>query len=338
VKARILGISCHVPEKVETNDDLIRDNPDWNMDKIEAKTGIVSRRVAADDETACDLGYVAARKLLDRGLVPVDEIDYVIFSTQTPDHFLPSNACLLHQRLELPNHVGAFDTSIGCSGYVYGLQLAKSLILAEAARNVLLVTSDTYSKFIHPQDRTVRALFGDAAAATLIGASEGGQGEIGRFVIGTDGKGSSSLIVPSGAFRLSRSTATQEERMDSNGCVRSQDNLFMDAQAVFSFSLNTVPRAISALLKKCGLSVDDVDWYVYHQANGFMLDHLAKCSRIPAEKMVYHLENLGNTVSSSIPLAIDAYVESGRIRPGQTLLLVGFGVGFTWAVCTIRWG
>jgi 3-oxoacyl-[acyl-carrier-protein] synthase-3 len=338
VKARILGISSHLPEKIETNDDLNRENPDWEMGKVGGKTGILARHVAAEEETACDLGYEAARKLLEQGLVPVDEIDYLIFSTQTPDHFLPSNACLLHHRLGLPERVGAFDFSLGCAGYVYGLQMAKSLVLGQAARHVLLVTGETYSKLIHPRDRTVRALFGDAAAATLVGASEGGRGEIGQFVVGTDGSGAQSLIVPSGAFRLARSEATREEFSNAHGCIRSQDNLYMDAHAVFSFSLNTVPRAIAALFEKSGLTQDDVDWYVYHQANQFMLEALATCSNIPPEKMVYYLEDVGNVVSSSIPLAIEAYVQSGRIKPGQTLVLVGFGVGFTWAVCSLTWG
>jgi 3-oxoacyl-[acyl-carrier-protein] synthase-3 len=338
VKARILGIACHLPEKVETNDDLRRENPDWDMDRIARKTGIVARRIAAEDETACDLAFEAATKLLARKLVPVDEIDYLLFATQTPDHFLPANACVLQHRLGLSNQLGAFDFNLGCAGYVYGLQVAQGLILGQAARNVLLVTSDTYSKLIHPRDRTVRALFGDAAAATLVGVAEDGTAEIGPFVVGTDGSGAPSLTVPSGAFRLPRSAQTGEEYADVQGSVRSRDHLYMDAQAVYSFSLNTVPQAIAALLDKCGLQHDDVDWYVYHQANKYMLENLAVSSSIPPEKMVYHLETVGNTVSSSIPLAIDAHVERGCIRPGQTLVLAGFGVGFTWAACSVRWG
>jgi 3-oxoacyl-[acyl-carrier-protein] synthase-3 len=326
-----------LPDKIETNEDLAREHPDWDLPRIAAKTGITARRIAAADETACDLGYQAARRLLDRELIPLDQIDYLLVSTQTPDHLLPSDACLLQDRLKLGRHIGAVDINLGCSGYVGGLHLSKSLIESRAARNVLLITTDTYSKLVHPRDRTVRALFGDGAAATLVGASEG-VGEIGETVLGTDGSGAGSLTVPSGGFRLPRSAATAVEQQDEQGCVRSQDHLFMDGQAIFSFALNVVPRAIATLLERAGQTRDQVDWYVFHQANKFMLENLALCSRIPAAKMVYHLETVGNTVAASIPLAIEAYVQAGRIEPGHRLVLAGFGVGLSWAVCRVVWG
>jgi 3-oxoacyl-[acyl-carrier-protein] synthase-3 len=320
-----------------TNDDLQRENPDWEMSRIEAKTGITARHVAADDETALDLGYVASRRLLDRALVPQDEIDYVIFATQTPDYRLPANACLLQNRLKLGNDLGALDVNVGCSGFVSGLQLAHSLVVSGAARNVLLVTSDTYSKLIHPRDRTVRSLFGDAAAATLIGVADGPGAGIGEFVMGTDGSGSAALQVPAGGCRKPHSPETAKAAEDPQGCVRSQDNLWMDGQAVFAFTLNTVPKTVSALLDKSSLTMEEVDWFVYHQANRFMLENLAKSSRIPPDKMMYHLETLGNTVASSIPLVIEAGVAEGRIQSGHRLMLLGFGVGFAWAGCLVTW-
>jgi 3-oxoacyl-[acyl-carrier-protein] synthase-3 len=339
---RIVGIAGHLPEKIETNDDLAREHPDWDMAKIGAQTGILARHVAAAGETACDLGYEAAAKLLQRQLVPADEIDYLFCSTQTPDHLLPSNACLLQRRLRLSTCIGAVDINPGCTGFVLGLHLAKGLIESRAARNVLLVTAETYSKLIHPGDRSVRTLFGDGAAATLLGAGDGNGdgngGGLGEFVVGTDGGGAARLIVPAGGFRLPHSAATMTEHVDEQGSVRSPEHLFMDGQAVFVFTLNTVPRAFDNLLQKSGLTRDQVDWYVFHQANKYMLEMLARRGKIPGEKVAFHLAELGNTGSSSIPLTLEAYADSGRIRAGQKLLLAGFGVGFTWALCTLTWG
>jgi len=338
VRARILGISDHLPERVVTNDDLARENPDWKMDKLYEKGGIWSRHVAAEDETAGDLAFRAARELLARNLVDIDQIDYLLYCTQSPDYLIPTTACILQDRLGLGTHIGALDFNLGCSGYVYGLQLAASLVHTGAARHVLLLTADTYTKYIHPRDRTVRPLFGDGAAATLVGPSADGPGCIGPFVLGSDGRGADKLMVPAGGFRLPRSPETAREKSDEVGCVRSQDHLFMDGQAIFTFALDTVPPVITALLEKAGCALDQVDWFVYHQANKFMLDNLAASSRVPPEKMVYHLETVGNTVSSTIPMAIQAYVGCGRIRPGDRLMLIGFGVGYSWGACMLTWG
>jgi len=337
-RARILGIAGYLPERVETNEDLARENPDWDMDRIAGKTGIKARHIAAADETAADLGYRAAVRLLDQQLVPRNEIDCLMVGSQTPDHWLPADACLLQHRLGLGKHINSFDFRLGCSGFVCGLQLAKALVETGGVRNVMLITTDTYSKLVHPRDRTVRALFGDGAAATLIGAAGESAGRIGEFVFGTDGSGGKCLTVPGGGFRLPRSESTAVERTDEQGSVRSQDHLFMDGQAIFSFALNVVPRAITELLRKAGLRAEQVDWWIYHQANRFMLENLALCSRIPGDKMVYSLETAGNTVSASIPLAIESYVEAGKIRAGQSLVLAGFGVGLSWAVCELVWG
>jgi 3-oxoacyl-[acyl-carrier-protein] synthase-3 len=334
--AAILSISYALPERVETNADLQRENPDWRMDDVQQKLGIGARHVAADDQTASDLAYEAASALLARGLVDPQQIDYVLFCTQCPDHFLPSAACVLQDRLGLGKHVGALDFNLGCSGFVYGLQLAKTLVEGGQARHVLLLNADTYTKFIHRRDRTVRALFGDGAAATLVGSARG-SGGFGSFVVGTDGSGAPNLIVPSGACRLARSASTAQETTDAAGCVRSQDNLFMDGPAIFSFAISVVPPLVARLLEKAGLESSAVDWYVYHQANKYMLDYLARRSAIPAEKMIVDVETTGNTVSASIPLALERAVEAGKIRAGQRLVLVGFGVGYSWGACNLVW-
>jgi 3-oxoacyl-[acyl-carrier-protein] synthase-3 len=336
----IIGIDYFLPKRVETNADLSAQNPTWQMERLEEKCGIYSRHVAAPNETAGDLGYEAAKKLLDQQLVPNDEIDFLLFCTQCPDYFLPTTACILQDRLGLKKEIGALDFNLGCSGFIYGLFMAKQFIASGAARNVLLITAETYTKFINPADRSVRPLFGDGAAATLVGRGTdrngGTGGSIGEFVLGTDGEGADKLIVPSGCARLPRSVETGREFADSAGCVRSRDNLFMDGMALMNFAIRTVPPTIDALLEKAGLSKDDIDWFVYHQANEFMLRNLAGQSDVPWEKMVLCMEAIGNTVSASIPIALAEAIRSKQVLPGQQLALIGFGVGYSWAACTAR--
>jgi 3-oxoacyl-[acyl-carrier-protein] synthase-3 len=335
VPANILGIAYHLPDRIETNDQLQQENPGWEMDRIYEKSGIRQRRIAAPGETAADLGFFAAEKLIKRNLVKPDEIDALILCTQSPEYYLPSSACILQHRLKLGKHVAAFDFNLGCSGFVYGLYMAKCFIEAGEARNVLLITADTYTRFIHPKDRTVRTLFGDGAAAALVGPSP--EAAIGPFVLGTDGAGARNLIVPSGCLRLPRSPETSAEAADAAGCVRSQDNLFMDGPAIFTFALTVVPRTIKALLDKAGLAAESVDWYAYHQANKYMLETLAPRSKVPPEKMVLSFEDIGNTVSASIPIAVQRYAEAGKILPGQKVMMVGFGVGYSWGACMATW-
>lgn len=336
-QSEILGIAGYLPEKIVTNDDLASLHPDWDMPRIAAKTGIVARHIAAETETAADLAFGAASKLLEQRLVPKEEIDYLIVVTQTPDYLLPSNACQLQSRLKLGSQVAALDLNIGCSGFVGGLHLCTSLIQSGQARNVLLITTDTYSKLLHPLDRTVQALFGDGAAATLVSRSRSG-GHIGQFVLGTNGSRAGDLIVPAGGFRQPRSVQTAAQTVDAQGCVRNAESLFMDGQAIFTFALTEIPRSITQLLKKSDLSVQQIDWYVFHQANRFMLENLAAIARIAPDKMVYHLESIGNTVAASIPLALERYLIDQRIQPGQNLILAGFGVGLSWAACHVLWG
>ncbi len=333
----ILAIDYYLPERIETNDDLARENPSWQMDRFEAKCGISARHIAAANETASDLGYHAAQKLLDRRLARPEEIDFLLYCTQSPDYFLPPSACILQERLGLGKNTGALDFNLGCSGYVYGLYMAKQFIEAGAARNVLLITADTYTKYIHPQDRSVRPIFGDGAAATLIGAVEDERGVIGEFVLGTDGAGADRLIVPSGGMRMPRSSKTAQESTDVTGCVRSKDNLFMDGMALMSFTMDTVPRTIDVLLEKTGLSKGNIDWFVYHQANRFMMKHLAGASKIPWQRMVFCMSDIGNTVSASIPIAMARFIDQGKIVPAQKLALVGFGVGYSWGACVVQW-
>jgi 3-oxoacyl-[acyl-carrier-protein] synthase-3 len=227
------------------------------------------------------------------------------------------------------------DINLGCSGFVYGLSLAKGLIETGAAQCVLLLTADTYSKYIHPKDKSVRTLFGDAAAATAIVASTESQ-SIGQFVFGTDGSGAKNLIVEAGLFRQPKTLVTATEAEDEFGNIRTQENLYMNGAEVMAFSLVEVPKAVDRLLDNAGLTKENIDFFVLHQANKFMLDALRKKLKVPPEKLPILVEDCGNTVSSTIPLALFKLKREGRLQSGHQLMLVGFGVGYSWAACIVN--
>ena len=332
--AAITGIASHVPDRVVSNDDLARDFPGWTAPKILEKTGISERRVAAEGETAADLAVQAANRLLDRMAVPRSSIDFLLFCTQTPDHYLPATACLLQDRLGLGRHAGALDYNGGCSGFVYGLGLAKGLIEAGLASRVLLLTSDTYSKVMHPGDRSVCTLFGDGAAATLVEAEEADEPALGPFVFGTDGGGGKHLIVKAGGFRQPHSPETAALSTDSSGNVRSADNLYMNGPEILTFALRRVPEAVSELLRLSKATVDAFDLVVMHQANAFILSKLRDKLKIPTERFVVDMSHVGNTVSSSIPLALERHLGRGEGRRRRAMV-VGFGVGYSWAAASI---
>lgn len=335
--ASILAIDYFLPEETLTNADLSAQFPEWKIEKIRGKTGIDTRHIAGEGVCSSDLAVAAAEKLLAGGATRREDVDFLLLCTQTPDYFLPTTACLLQDRLGLPTHAGALDFNLGCSGYIYGLGLAKGLVETGQASRVLLVTAETYSKLIHPGDRGARTIFGDGAAATLIGQDEAGLGSIGPFQYGTDGGGGANLVVPAGGMRKPRSADTALVRTDSGGNRRSEDNLFMNGPEIFTFTLKMVPALVAGLLSRAQISIEDVDLVVFHQASGFMLDHLRSKLGIPSEKFFVALEETGNTVSSTIPIALSQAASRGVLRPGQLVLAAGFGVGYSWGATLIRW-
>jgi 3-oxoacyl-[acyl-carrier-protein] synthase III len=333
IQAAVRAIEYHLPENVLTTAQLAAEFPEWSIEKIEAKTGITKRHIAGKDECSSDLAFLAAEKLFASGACVPSDIDFLLLCTQTPDYFLPTTACLLQDRLDIPTTAGALDFNLGCSGYVYGLALAKGLIETGQANNVLLITAETYSKFIHPSDKSVRSIFGDAAAATLVQGMELDRPAIGPFVFGTDGKGASNLIVRSGALR--RPPPSDESPADSD--TPGPGNLFMDGAEIFNFTLNVVPRCITDLLCKAGKTVQDIDLFAFHQANHFMLDHLRRKLRLPKEKVPINMQYCGNTVSSTIPLVLRTALLEGQLKAGARIALIGFGVGYSWAGTLIEW-
>ena len=336
MKAYIHAIEYYLPEKILDNATLAEELSDWTPEKILQKTGISERHVAASDECSSDLAVAAASKLFASGVVAPDEIDFILLCTQSPDYILPTTACTLQSRLGIPTSSGALDFNLGCSGFIYGLGLAKGLIQSGQARSVLLITAETYSKFINPGDRSVRTLFGDGSAATLVRGTESDSDLIGPFIYGTDGTGAGNLIVPTGGARRPFE-ADAEEMHDESGNVRTSNNLYMNGAEIFNFTLQAVPQAINQTLAQSGKSMDDIRWFIFHQANKYMLDHLRRKMRIPEEKFVIALEHCGNTVSSSIPIALKDTLDHQGIAHGDVCMLVGFGVGYSWASTLLQW-
>lgn len=318
-------IAVYLPEAVEDNARLESEFPKWNMDLIYEKTGIRARHIAAPDQCASDLGVAAAERLFAEHDIDRQSIDFLLFCTQTPDYPLPTTACLIQDRLGLPTSIGALDYNLGCSGYVYGLALADGLIRSGAARRVLLITAETYSKYIDPTDRSLRTIFGDGAAATLIDAAA--EPSLGSFVFGTDGRGADSLMVTKGGARPAAQALQPRKRK------RWPSDLIMDGPELVKFALDVVPPLVDRLLDGAGWTRDDVDMYLMHQATSFMLDHLRNRLDLEEDHVPMALRDYGNTVSSTLPLLIRDLRDDGRLRPGRRTLLVGFGVGFSWAGC-----
>lgn len=338
MKAFIKTIEYYLPKTKLTNKQLSDEFLDLSADKIYNKTGISNRYIADKEECASDLGVKAAEKIFESGVCKPKDIDFLLFCTQSPDYFLPTSACIMQDRLGISSSTGALDFNLGCSGFIYGLGLAKALIETNQARNILIITAETYSKFIDSKDRSVRILFGDAGAATLIQGTKSIKADIlGPFIYGTDGSGFQNLIVPAGGMRRRYDRLTRPDFEDKKDNVRSEGDLYMNGPELFNFSLKRVPEAVDKILKKAGKTKEDIDFFVFHQANKYMLNHLRKQIGISEEKFIIAIEDTGNTVSCSIPIAIKDILEKGKVETGDLLLLVGFGVGYSWGSTIVRW-
>ncbi len=318
MKAVIRAIEYHLPEACLTTEALAAEFPEWSVAQIAAKTGIDQRHIAAEGECASDLAFEAAQKLFASGACKPEDIDYLLFCTQSPDYLLPTTACLLQDRLGIPRTAGALDFNLGCSGFVYGLGLVKGLIETGQATRVLLLTADTYSKYLNRADKSVRTIFGDAGAATLISAEETDSG-VDSIVYGTDGRGGKNLIVKGGGSRQPEPTG----------------DLYMNGRDVFTFTVREIPSLIARLLERAGMKQDDVDLFVFHQANRYMLDSIRERMGIAAEKFCVDMADCGNTVSSTIPIALKR--ASAQLKAGAQVMLVGFGVGYSWGAAMLTW-
>lgn len=306
----IAAIEYYLPRNILTNDDIAKEFPEWSAEKIKAKIGVESRHIAEQDETALDMAYKACKKLFRN--YDKNKIDFILFCTQSPDYFLPTTACILQDKLGLSKSVGALDFNLGCSGFVYGLTLAKGLIATGIAQNILLVTSETYSKFLDKEDKSNRTIFGDGAAVTIV-EKDSAKSDF-QFSVGTDGSGFSNLIVENGAARNNTEKPV----------------LYMKGPKIFTFAVENIPTLINDTLEKNRLRMDDIDLFVFHQASSYMLNYLKDLCNIPDEKFFMEMKDIGNTVSASIPIALKLAQDKSIIQKGNKVMVVGFGVGYSW--------
>lgn len=330
--ATVRALAHFVPERLLDNAELASRFPEWPEEKIYKKLGIHERHVVREDETALDLAERACDRLLEVHNISPYSIDALVFCTQSPDYALPPNSCLLHQRLGLNAGIPTFDYAHGCSGYVYGLFITKSLIESGMANTVLLVNAETYSRYISIADKNAATIFGDAATATLLVGEERTLPSIGRFVFHTDGSGAGNLIVPHSGQRATSLDSTVAEACLRDGSRR-LTHLYMNGRAIFEYAMTEVPHLLEKMWER--YDTTEIDFFIFHQANGYLLDSLyAECA-VPEEKRIRCLSGYGNTVSCSIPLALEDALARGAVSRGNNLLLAGFGVGYSAAACTL---
>ncbi len=332
----ILGLAAVLPAGRLDNDEIAcRFGRDQVASAIRM-SGIRERRVAGPGQCASDLALTAADRLIRQMGFDPSLIDLLLFVSQTPDYKIPTTASVLHGKLGLGENCAAFDVNQACSAYPYSLSIAHSMIVSGMSRYALILNADTLTKLIHPRDRSLLVLHGDAAAATILGPCQEAHGLEG-LVLGTDGSGAKHLLVPAGGSRLPCGPETKVERTDEAGCTRTDENLVMDGPAVFHFSVYKVPEAIRSALGELALTMDDIDLVILHQANKTMMDLIYKSLRVPPEKRFYCLESMGNSSGPSTPVALAEAWRQRRILPGSRTLLCSFGAGLTWGVAVIRW-
>jgi len=320
IYSKISDIQYYLPPKLLSNNELVLDNPNWRMDDIEKKTGIKYRYVCDDNQTSKDIAISACEKLF-KNNVKRSEIDFLIVVTESPEYIAPAMSCDLQNSLNLETSVASFDINLGCSGFVYGLMIADSILCANSYNNGILVCVDTYSKYISPNDRTCRPLFSDAASATLITKSK--KKTVGPFILGTDGRGYQDLIVKNSGTKKNINIE--------------QNRLHMNGSAVFMFTMRVVPKAVNDLLKKEDCDIEDIDLFVFHQASKLVIDNIKRLLKLSDEKVYENYQLVGNTVSSSIPIALSQAEDDNKIKKGSTVMLVGFGVGLSWGATLVRY-
>lgn len=335
MRVKIKDIAYYLPEYILTNQELQADNPSWDLKHLEKMTGVYSRHIAKNEETALDLSIKACEKLFNLYPELPHQVDGIIFCTQSRDYVLPSTACVLHKHFEFSENVFALDIDMSCSGYIYGLAMCQGMIQSQMLNNLLLINADTYSKYINKHDRTTRVLFGDGAAVSWITSTDFNEG-IKDILWGTSGKGYETAIIPAGGCRLPKSAETSILIKDESGNVRSLEQLHMNGVGVLGFINSKATKQIRKILEKNELTLNNIDRFVFHQASKMALDSLQRKLRIPSEKVYRNIDKVGNTVSACIPIALKEAIEIGKIKHKHTVLLSAFGAGLSWGTALVE--
>ena len=324
INAKITGVGGYIPEKVYDNaymESIVDTNDEW----IVRRTGIKERHISADNEYTTDMATIAGRKAIENAGLTAEDIDLILLATVTPDYFTPASSCIVQHNLGAVN-AAAFDYNAACSGFVTGLTIARQFIMTGTYKNILVVCADVLSKATDYKDRATCVLFGDAAGAAVVSASEE------KGIIATDigADGSSGLAITSLAYR------DDEEETEKRVSHR-KDTIWMAGQAVMKFAVKAMADASERVIKEAGLTWDDINLVIPHQANYRIVDSAIKRMGIEKDKVFLNLEKYGNTSASCIPVALSQAVESGRIKKGDKIVLVGFGGGLTWGAALIEW-
>jgi 3-oxoacyl-[acyl-carrier-protein] synthase-3 len=324
--AHIVGWGKYAPEKVLTNDDLSR-MMDTSDEWIKSRTGVSERRIVSEKESTATIAIRAAQDALEVADFDAANLDLIIVATATPDYFFPSTACIVQDALGA-THAAAFDLAAGCTGFIYGLAMASNSIRCGAYKSTLVIGAEALSRIVDWEDRNTCVLFGDGAGAALLVGSEV-EGGVLSTVLGADGSGGELLIVPAGGSRLPASQETVLNRLHY---------IKMNGREVFRFATRVMEQASREVCNEVGLTLDDIDLFIPHQANDRIIQAAAKALKVPSERFFVNLEHYGNTSAASIPVALCEAIEKGNVKPGDNILMVGFGAGLTWGATVVRWG
>jgi 3-oxoacyl-[acyl-carrier-protein] synthase-3 len=319
---KIEKISTYLPENILTTQMLSEEFSDWPIERILKFTGVKQRHISHSNEYVSDMAVAASEKLFCSG-VDKNEIDYIILCTQTPDYMGPTIACLVQSRLKLNSNIGAIDVNLGCSGYIYALSLAYGLIKSKQVKAILMITSDVYSKILYKEDKATRALFGDAATATLIRDTDGKNGRA-QFLFGTDGSGAENLIIKNSGTKAINSSAYNTPHLHMNG------------PEIMNFALKVIPEVYMRLINESNVANERIKYFIFHQASKKILTTLKDKLLIDDEKFIIDMAETGNTISSTIPIVMSNLYNTRRLSGEDTILLLGFGIGYSWAGCILN--